>query len=384
MSLMIFSIGCGNQTPDSFRPPSSNQSQNHFGRLLQSDPAYDPLQDLAIVPRDPRIRLVFSDPLDLASGFEFQYQLLTSSGEHIGGEKIVSSRLIDHPEDPSRKVTEVTIEFPDRLLMPGLTYTLTWAGHGSSFQNTNPDINRELLGLQTVREIPVRAGSIRFRVGDEFLFPKTGGFRVLGCSPGQVLDFKNNSDFFGNLANNLSPFSSRSSLVINKRAPIRCDFSDRIDRIQGIDPTAFDVSDENLPDFKNKSLSQFPGMVVGVLDQNTNLSALFSDAQTSTDSSGQLNLQNAHLIYNNRIQGKVSSESNRRTLVFQPSQDYPEGLGKMIIYMIGNLRALTTKEDLAEPVYIGGFIHSSGLSTRVNFLNDFIEDLLGGASEEGQ
>lgn len=363
-ALILFIVACGsnsNQTGN----PQLNWTPTEFGQVLSTWPA----EGQTNVVRDPTIRIVFSTTLDAASAFDFNYQIWTSSGEHVGAEKLIGSRLVTDPTDASKKVTEISIRLRDTLLTPGIRYTVTWASPLSSNVNQNSDINPALIGLMTTDLQPVVEGGFSFEVGSSVSAMQAGsGFRVLSSSPGQLINRMSNTDIYGSLTNAFNPFSNRYAIATNARTPIRINFSHPLARIPGVDQPSGPLGEiQSIP------LQNFPGVVVGVFDQNTNFAAVFSQAA--------IDINSIHSLYNNRINGNLSTENGRRTLVFRPSEDYPNNPLKYVVYMVGQLRGDNNAGFLSDVVNAGGFIHSSGVSFNLPFMNGSIQNFLNGGGE---
>jgi hypothetical protein len=353
-----------NQNTNPNLNPSSNTAD--FGEVVATWPAHNETN----IVRDPTIRIVFSEALDAASAFDFNYQIWGFSdgvSEHVGAEKVMGSQLVPHPNDPNKKVTEITIRLRDHLLSPGMTYTVTWAGNSSSV-NLDSDIPPALIGLMTVNNTPVTPGGFSFQVGTGVSAMESGGtgFRVLSSSPGQMFSRGTKVDFFGSLSSAFNPLSNRNTIVTNSRAPIRVHLSNRIGHIGGIDN--LNIPESQLPELRNIPLQSFPYMVVGLFDQNTNFSLLFSQAS--------LDLGNINQLYNNRIEGRVSTENNRRTIVFRPTEDYPDELLKYVIYMVGGFNGQNNSGELPDFVTMGSFVHSSGYQTELPWLNNAFQNLI--------
>lgn len=359
-TLMIASLllGCA----QSVDPADQSSVRGLVGKLLIH--STDPVNGQTGVCLDHRFKVIFEEKVDAYSAVPDNFEVWTTTGNRVGGERLVSTKFIPHPNDSSKTVSEVTVTFPDTYLSPGQEYYLVWGEPRTDV----PDVNPAALGIQNLIGYRAESGSVRFQTENCLNDVNSQKFELLSVSPGRILTRGKVFDIEGELDNLINRDKNNSFITLQKNAKIRMTFNQPIDRIPGVDPVS-----GPLGEIRDQPLDEFPSLAIFVIDANTRFDQLYYSL---------LNLdQNAweafRTSFGERLQGTLSTTDGRRTILFElaPGESYPDTVAQAVVVVARDILALnapSSANQLEDNLAIASFIHFSGFGfeSPVSFFYD--------------
>lgn len=337
-----------------------------------------PENGAANVPLDADFSIILDEKVDAYSAIPENFEIFNTSGDRIGA-KLVSTKFIQHPQDPSRVVSKISVALPGGVyLLPNNTYTFHWG-------ETNPEIitseNVAAFGIQSIYLAPLRAGSIEFSTGDTFTNSPgaSNHLEVLSMSPGRALGRGSSFEFSASLGDVFNRSGRNSYLTVRPKSEIRIHFSEPIVDLG----SEYSLEMNGFSELPPTPIDQFGHMGVFTFSKDIKFSDVFIDAADSTYNQW-INFRNS---LSNRLRGKVRTENGRRTLIFEldPSCEpaslcqYPEWPGSVVVVVLRDLRSWQTQKTLVDNTYISGFIHFPGFRFDSGIIFDSIFGNAGGS-----
>lgn len=364
-SLAVILASCAQAPQD----PSNANNRPNIGALSihSSSPSHGESQ----VCLDHVFKLIFDDKVDAYSAIPDNFEVWTIHGDRVGGDKLVSTKFVEHPDIPGRIVSEIKVSLVDTYLTPQQEYYFMWGEANAS----NPDIDPNAFGIQNLLGYATESGAVRFTTANCFNDINSQAFDVVSMNPGRILTRGKVFDIGNDLSNLLNGNRNNSFVTFQENANIRITFNQSLSRIPGVDPAS-----GPLGEVPSTPIQDFPYLSVIVLDATTQFEQLFASV-ISLDVQGW---QDFRTTYSNRLNGRVYSTNGRRTLVFElnDGDSYPDSLAQAVFVIgrgfeaeIGNADDIKLRDDLL----IGGFMHFSGFSSSSPI--QFVYDLF--TPEEG-
>lgn len=367
VSLVIALSGCA-QTPS--RADQTIQ-RGLLGELTVHSTS--PTQGAKGVCLDHQFKVLFNDKIDAYSAVADNFEIWSVNGNRVGGDKLVSTRFVPHPDDSERLVSEVSISLQNEFLFPFQEYFLMWGEPRTDDDSIDPNS----LGIQNLLGFRATSGAVRFSTDNCLQDMNSQEFEVISMSPGRILTRGRIFDISAEVSNLLNRNRNNSFITFQKDARIRITFNQPLDRIDGVDSASGPLGEIN-----NVPISQFPSLAVFVLDANTRFDQLYFSLM-NLDQNAWESFRNSYI---NRFNGSVSTTNGRRTLLFQlpPGEAYPDTLAQAIFVVGRDLRALnapSSNNQLKDNLFVGGFMHFSGFGTSSPI--KFLYDQLGNNSSGG-
>ncbi|MGA0164339.1 MAG: hypothetical protein ACO3LE_08895 [Bdellovibrionota bacterium] len=363
---------CTNNAPQQSFIPSFSEFQSI--NVIQTSP-----ENAATgVPLDTDFSIILDEKVDAYSAIPENFEIFNSSGDRVGA-KLVSTKFVQHPQDPNRVVSKISVALPGGVyLLPNNTYTFHWG-------ETNPEIitgeNANAFGIQSIYLAPLRAGSVEFTTGDQFINRpgSSNHLEVLSMSPGRALGRGSSFEFNASLGDVFNRSGSSSYLTVRPKSEIRIHFSEPIVDLG----SEYSLETNGFSELPPTPIDQFGHMGVFTFSKDIKFSDVFIDAADSTYNQW-INFRNS---LSNRLRGKVRTENGRRTLIFEldPSCEptslcqYPEWPGSVVVVVLRDLRSWQTEKTLVDNTYISGFIHFPGFRFDSGVIFDSIFGNAGGS-----
>jgi hypothetical protein len=221
----------------------------------------------------------------------------------------------------------------------------------------------ELTGIRDESgTIPLISGSTTFITSNQYSDSSQAFLKIRAITPGKLIS----GGSFGSESLR-DAISSYTTWVAN--TPIRVLFTEPIRHFS--ETTSALVQRPEIPP---TPISQFGGMVVGVLSSSTMTSSLLqnmSNAMTNTAAWNQFVQQNFY----QQLSGKVRTENGRRVLVFEldPGATYPDDIAQAIVVVVNGFFDLesfgtaTPKALENNGMAVGAFLHFSGVTLPTGF-----------------
>lgn len=346
---------------------SSNKQLNNSQSLgLIGIVSTEPAANSTNFPINGTIRVIFDQPVDAYSAIPENFFLIDEIGNRVGGEMIVSSRFIENPQKPGKATSEFSFQFRKRNLLPNHNYIFMWGQPDPENVRYDP----ASYGVQSLDGFTLVSSGFRFTTGSCRLnfanigeaatqdcnFVDQENLKVVAQAPGKTLNGENLRNLDEEIGNVLSRDLNDSAITFAKRSPITLRFSESI-----VDEGSF-VQQQILgfPPMPRTPIDNFGSMAVAVIDSDTKLPELL--AQIGNANSSDSSWESFRDSYLNRINGTVYTSNDRKTLIFEPSEDYPDTGVQAVIVIVRNLVSTNGSEKiLDENLYVGGFVHISDL-----------------------
>lgn len=337
-----------------------------------------PVNAATDVPLDTDFSIILDEKVDAYSAIPENFEIFNASGDRVGA-KLVSTKFIQHPQDPNRVVSKISVALPGGVyLLPNDTYTFHWG-------ETNPEIitgeNANAFGIQSVDLAPLRAGSIEFTTGDQFTNrPGTSNhLEVLSMSPGRALGRGSSFNFSASLGDVFNRSGGSSYLTVRPKSEIRIHFSEPIVDLG----SEYALEMNGFSELAPTPIDQFGHMGVFTFSKDIKFSDVFIDSADSTYNQW-IEFRNS---LSNRLRGKVRTENGRRTLIFELDSScepaslcqYPEWPGSVVVVVLRDLKSWQTEKTLVDNTYISGFIHFPGFRFDSGVIFDSIFGNAGGS-----
>jgi hypothetical protein len=324
-----------------------------------------PINEQMRVNPDEEIRITFNRRIDSYSARPENFELFTDEGARVPGNVTPTARFVPDPSGAKNSdgspvlVSQLKLRPPNRFFLPMRRYFLMWRASPEGSANAPA----ELTGIRDESgTVPLISGSTTFITSNQYSDSSQAFLKIRAITPGKLIS----GGSFGSESLR-DAISSYTTWVAN--TPIRVLFTEPIRHFS--ETTSALVQRPEIPP---TPISQFGGMVVGVLSSSTMTSGLLqnmSNAMTNTAAWNQFVQQNFY----QQLSGKVRTENGRRVLVFEldPGTTYPDDIAQAIVVVVNGFFDLesfgtaTPKALENNGMAVGAFLHFSGVTLPTGF-----------------
>ena len=344
--------------------------RDNAGRALKDSTGrplvqFIPISDQMRVNPDEEVRITFNRRIDAYSARPENFELFTDEGARVPGNVTPTARFVPDPSGAQNSdgspalVSQLKLRPPSRFFLPMRRYFLMWRSSGQPDTNTPP----ELAGIRDeTGKMALLNGSTTFVTSNEYSDSSLANLKIRSISPGKLIS--NGSIGSEKLRDAISNYTT---WVAN--TPIRVMFSEPIRHFTETTNALI-----QRPEIPPTPISQFGGMVVGVLSSSTLTSSLMQNLSNAINNSSAW-AQFVQQNFYQQIPGKVRTENGRRVLVFEldPGATYPDDIAQAIVVIVSgfyNLESFGTavpKTLENNGVAVGAFLHFSGLQLPTGF-----------------